>query len=148
VTHQIAANPFAEIIMEKHAGGRWFERDSAGGECDWGKVLVWDPPKRLVATWQLQPDWKFSPDLSRASEVALEFHAESAEVTRLEFEHRHLERQSESWESLRQGVDSPVVGRQCWRCMWTRRMRRNPSWECPNSFGMPASTGIPVWAHV
>jgi uncharacterized protein YndB with AHSA1/START domain len=106
-THHIAANPFAEIVVERRAGGRWFERDSAGAECDWGKVLVWEPPKRMVATWQLQPDWKFSPDPSRASEVALEFHAEGAEVTRLEFEHRHLERHGEEWEKLRQAVDSP-----------------------------------------
>jgi len=106
-SHHIGIRPFAEIIVEPHAGGRWFERDSTGTECDWGRVLVWQPPERVVVSWHLQPDWKFSPDPSRASEVALEFHAESPEVTRLEFEHRHLERHGEDWENLRKGVDSP-----------------------------------------
>jgi uncharacterized protein YndB with AHSA1/START domain len=106
-THSIAANPFKEIVVEPRAGGRWFERDGAGAECEWGRVLVWEPPRRVVATWQLQPDWKFNADLSRASEVAVEFHEEGPEITRLEFEHRHLERHGEGWEKLREGVDSP-----------------------------------------
>jgi uncharacterized protein YndB with AHSA1/START domain len=106
-THHIAPNPFAEIVMEPRAGGRWFERDGTGAECEWGRVLVWEPPKRVVASWQLQPDWKFSADLSRASEVTLEFHEEGPEITRLELEHRHLERHGEGWERLREGVDSP-----------------------------------------
>jgi uncharacterized protein YndB with AHSA1/START domain len=88
-------------------GGRWFERDSNGAECDWGHVLVWDPPKQLVVSWQLQPDWQYSADTSKASEVSFEFVAEGAAATRLEFEHRHLERHGEGWENLRKGVDAP-----------------------------------------
>jgi len=78
-THHIAKEPFTEIIVEPRAGGRWYERDAKGNDCDWGRVLVWEPPHKVVTTWQLQPDWKFSPDLSRASEVALEFIAEGQE---------------------------------------------------------------------
>jgi uncharacterized protein YndB with AHSA1/START domain len=106
-THHIAKTPFAEIVVEPRVGGRWFERDSDGGECDWGKVLVFDPPKRLIVSWHLQADWHYDPDVARASEVVFEFIAEGPEATRLEFEHRHLERHGEGWEQLRAGVDSP-----------------------------------------
>lgn len=106
-SHHIGKTPFAEIVIEPRAGGRWFERDGNGAECDWGKVLVWEPPKQVVFAWQLQPDWQYSPDLSRASEVSFEFIAEGPEATRLEFEHRHIERHGEGWEKLRAGVDSP-----------------------------------------
>lgn len=72
-----------------------------------GRVLVWEPPKRLVVTWQLQPDWSFSADNARASEVALEFFAEGAGTTRVDFVHRHLERHGEDWNKLRAAVDEP-----------------------------------------
>ena len=106
-SHHIGKQPFTEIVVEPRAGGRWFERDAEGAECDWGRVLVWEPPKRLVVSWHLQPDWSFDPDASRASEVALEFIAEGPEKTRLEFEHRHIQRHGAEYEKLRAGVDSP-----------------------------------------
>ena len=106
-THHIAKTPFAEIVVEPRAGGRWFEKDANGAECEWGRVLVYEPPKRLVVTWHLQPDWNFDADPARASEVVFEFIAEGPEETRLEFEHRHLERHGDGWENLRAGVDSP-----------------------------------------
>jgi uncharacterized protein YndB with AHSA1/START domain len=105
-THHIAPKPFTEIVIEPRTGGRWFERDADGAECEWGRVLAWEAPKRLVVSWQLQPDWKFSGDMERASEVALEFFAEGPESTRVEFEHRHIERHGEGWEKLRAGVDA------------------------------------------
>lgn len=106
-THHIAKTPFAEIVVEPCVGGRWFERDAKGAECDWGRVLVYDPPTRLVVSWHLQADWNFDPSPARASEVVFDFIAEDAEKTRLEFEHRHLERHGEGWEKVRAGVDSP-----------------------------------------
>jgi uncharacterized protein YndB with AHSA1/START domain len=72
-----------------------------------GRVLIWGPPRRLVVSWHLQPDWKFDLDASRASEVALDFIAEGPEETRLEFEHRHIERHGADFEKLRAAVDSP-----------------------------------------
>ncbi len=106
-THHIGATPFAEIVVEPRAGGRWFERDSKGAECDWGKVLVWEPPKQVVVSWHLQPDFKYNADASKASEVSFEFIAEGAAATRMEFEHRHIQRHGENWEKLLAGVDSP-----------------------------------------
>lgn len=106
-SHHIGKTPFTEIVVEPRAGGRWFERGAAGTECDWGRVLVWEPPKRLILAWHLQPDWQYSTDPARASEVAFEFIAEGPEATRLEFEHRHIERHGEGWERLFGEVDSP-----------------------------------------
>jgi uncharacterized protein YndB with AHSA1/START domain len=106
-THHIGKAPFTGIVVEPRVGRRWFERDSAGAECDWGRVLVWEPPKRVVVSWHLQPDWKYSADSSKASEVSFEFIVEGPEATRMEFEHRHIERHGEAWEAMRTSVDSP-----------------------------------------
>ena len=108
--HHIGQVPFAEIVVEPHGGGRWLERGEKGEECQWGTVLVWDPPQQVVFSWQLQADWKFSPDMSRASEVAFSFFAEGPEMTRLEFEHRHIERHGEGWEKIRKGVEGGWAG--------------------------------------
>ena len=105
-THHIGKAPFAEIVVEPHAGGRWFERAASGEECDWGKVLVWEPPKRIVFSWNLQTDWKYSPDMPRASHVSFEFIPEGPESTRVEFEHSHIDRHGEGWETIRKGVDA------------------------------------------
>lgn len=109
-SHHIGKVPFAEIVIEPRVGGKWVERGHNGEECQWGTVLVWDPPKQVVFSWQLQADWKFSPDMSRASEVAFTFFAEGPESTRLEFEHRHIERHGEGWEAIRKGVEGGWAG--------------------------------------
>lgn len=106
-THHIGKQPFVEVLVEPRAGGRWFERAADGSECDWGRVLAWEPPNRVVFSWHLQADWKFDPDPEKASEVEIRFFAESADKTRLELEHRKLERHGASWEQVRAGVDSP-----------------------------------------
>ena len=73
--HHIGAKPFASIFVEPRAGGRWYERAADGETCDWGRVLVWEPPHRVTFSWHLGVDWKFDPSLERASEVALRFTA-------------------------------------------------------------------------
>jgi uncharacterized protein YndB with AHSA1/START domain len=105
--HHIGEAPFVEVVVEPREGGRWFERDSNRRECDWGRVLLWQPPRRLILSWNLQTDWKFSADQARASEVALEFITEGPSTTRLEFQHRHIERHGEGYETLIASVDSP-----------------------------------------
>lgn len=109
-SHHIGQVLFTEIVVEPRAGGRWLERGAKGEECQWGTVLVWNPPKQVVFSWQLQTDWKFSPDMSRASEVAFTLFAEGPEMTRLEFEHRHLERHGEGWENIRKGLEGGWTG--------------------------------------
>jgi uncharacterized protein YndB with AHSA1/START domain len=105
-SHHVGNTPFKDILIDHQAGGRWYEINVNGEECIWGTVLSWEPPRRVVLSWHLQPDWSFSPDLAKASEVALEFISEGAETTRVEFEHRHLERHGAGWEKLREQVGS------------------------------------------
>jgi uncharacterized protein YndB with AHSA1/START domain len=106
-THHIAKQPFAEIVVEQRSGGRWYERAADGSECDWGRVQAWEPPQRVVFSWHLQGDWSYDPNPEKASEVEIRFFAEGAGKTRVELEHRGLERHGAGWEKIRTGVDSP-----------------------------------------
>jgi uncharacterized protein YndB with AHSA1/START domain len=82
----------AEAIIEPREGGRWYERGVDGSECDWGRVLVWEPPHRLVITWQINGQWQFDPDPARASEVEIVFSADGPEQTTVELTHQYLDR--------------------------------------------------------
>jgi uncharacterized protein YndB with AHSA1/START domain len=106
-THHIAKQPFTAVVVEPHAGGRWYERDASGESCDWGTVLAWEPPQRVVLSWQLGTDWKFIPDVARGSEVEIRFTALSPTETRVDLEHRALERHGEGYEKLRESVEAP-----------------------------------------
>lgn len=89
----IGKAPFVECVVEPRAGGRWFERAADGAECTWGKVLLWDPPARLVLAWQLNGQFAYDPEL--ITEVDVRFTALSTTSTRVDLEHRHLERMGE-----------------------------------------------------
>lgn len=85
----IAPNPHEDIVIEPFAGGRWFERDAGGAETDWGKVLAWEPPRRLLLAWQINTGWRFDPDL--LTEVELTFEPDGA-GTLVTLTHSRLER--------------------------------------------------------
>ena len=87
--HTIGAQPFAQVVMEPRVGGRWFERDADGAETNWGKVLAWDPPGRVVLTWQISTAWAYDPDL--LTEVEMRFAAQADGTTLVTLEHRKLE---------------------------------------------------------
>ena len=91
-------------MIEPQAGGRWYEQGEDGSKCDWGRVLVWEPPLRLVLAWQINAQWQFDPGVT--TEVEVRFIAEGA-TTRVELEHRHLERLGDRAEALRAAFDSP-----------------------------------------
>jgi uncharacterized protein YndB with AHSA1/START domain len=95
----------AESVFEPRSGGRVYDRGVDGSECQWGRVLLCEPPERIVFTWDISPYWQIETDLSKASEVEIRFIAESAERTRVELEHRHLDRHGDGWEGLRAGVE-------------------------------------------
>ena len=90
--YHIGQAEMAEAILEPRQGGRWFERGADGSECDWGRVLAWEPPHRLVVTWQINGQWQYDPDPAHASEIELRFSADGPDRTRVDLEHRHLDR--------------------------------------------------------
>jgi uncharacterized protein YndB with AHSA1/START domain len=102
--HNMLATDIAESVFEPRTGGRVYDRGVDGSECQWGRVLVYEPPDRVVFTWDISPQWQIETDLSRASEVEVRFTQESEERTRVELEHRHLDRHGDGWEGLREGV--------------------------------------------
>ena len=105
-SHHVGGSPFKDILVDPRTGGRWYEINAEGQECIWGSVLAWEPPKKVVLSWHLQPDWSLNMDMARSSEVSVDFISEGPERTRLEFEHRHLERHGAGWEKMRAEVGS------------------------------------------
>ncbi len=103
-THHIGEREPNEVVVEPRAGGRWFERADDGGECEWGRVLEWEPPNRVVFAWHLGPEWKYDPNPAKATEVEILFIAESPATTRVELEHRGFEVHGERADELRVGV--------------------------------------------
>lgn len=101
-THHIAAAEMKNAIIEPRAGGRWYEKGVDGSECDWGKVLVWEPPSRLVLSWHLNSQFKV--DEAVESEVDVRFFPEGANSTRVELEHRITAADAEG---IRAAVDAP-----------------------------------------
>jgi uncharacterized protein YndB with AHSA1/START domain/uncharacterized damage-inducible protein DinB len=106
-SHHIGKKPLQKAVIESRAGGRCFGREADGTECQWGTVTTWEPPNRLVIGWQIDPNWQFDPDLSKASEVEVRFTAEAGGMTRVALEHRHLERHGKDFEKVRVGVAGP-----------------------------------------
>jgi uncharacterized protein YndB with AHSA1/START domain len=104
--HNMLTVDIEETIFEPHVGGRIYDRGVDGSECRWARVLAYEPPDRLAFTWDISPYWQIETDQEHTSEVEVRFIAESPERTRLELEHRHLDRHGEGWEGLREGVEA------------------------------------------
>jgi len=94
----------AETVFECRVGGRVFDRGVDGTECQWARVLAFEPPNRLVFSWEISPQWQPESDLERTSEVELRFIAESAERTRVELQHRNLDRHGGGWDGMRDAI--------------------------------------------
>ena len=103
--HNMLGVDIAESVFEPQAGGRVYDRGVDGSECQWARVLAYEPPARIVFTWDISPYWQIETDPSHASEVEIRFIAESDDRTRVELEHRHLERHGQGWEGVRAGVE-------------------------------------------
>jgi uncharacterized protein YndB with AHSA1/START domain len=104
--HNLLPVDIAETVLEPRAGGAIYDRGVDGSECRWGRVLAFEPPSRLVFSWDIGPTWQIETDLDRTSEVEVRFVAQGADRTLVELEHRHIDRHGEGWEGVRGSVDS------------------------------------------
>jgi uncharacterized protein YndB with AHSA1/START domain len=102
--HNMLAVEIAETVFETHEGGHIYDRGVDGSECHWARVLSYEPPDRVVFSWDISPQWQIETDLERTSEVEVLFVAETPERTRVELEHRNLDRHGDGWEQERDGV--------------------------------------------
>ena len=102
--HNMLGVEIAETVFEPRAGGHLYDRGIDGSECRWARILVYEPPTRVVFSWDISPYWQVEPDLSKTSEVEVRFIAETDQRTRVELEHRNLERHGDGWEGVRAGV--------------------------------------------
>jgi uncharacterized protein YndB with AHSA1/START domain len=114
--HNMLGVDIAETVFEPRAGGRIYDRGVDGSECQWARVLTYEPPTRVVFSWDISPHWQIETDLDRTSEVEVLFIPETPERTRVELEHRNIERHGAGWEQSREALDSDDA--------WTLYLRR------------------------
>ena len=106
-THHIGKSPMKKCIIEGRVGGRCYSEQVDGTDCDWGKVLVWEPPRRFVLAWQITHTFGYEPDLAKSSEVEVRFTPAADGSTRVDLEHRHFERHGAGAGAMRAAVDAP-----------------------------------------
>jgi uncharacterized protein YndB with AHSA1/START domain len=104
--HNMLAVDIAETIFEPRVGGHLYDRGVDGSECRWARILAYEPPNRVVFSWDISPQWQVETDLEKTSKVEVRFIAETPDRTRVMLEHRDLDRHLEGWEAVRAGVDS------------------------------------------
>ncbi len=105
--HHILEAELAEMVFERRAGGHVYDRGVDGSECRWARVLAYEPPDRVVFSWDIGLDWKLQTDPQKTSEVEVRFTAEGSDRTRVELEHRNIEHHGDGWERMRDAVGSP-----------------------------------------
>jgi uncharacterized protein YndB with AHSA1/START domain len=102
--HNLLGVDIAESVFEPRVGGHLSDRGVDGSECRWARVLAYEPPHRILISWDISPQWQLETDRDRTSQVEIRFIAEGAERTRVQLEHRNLDRHGEGWEGLREGI--------------------------------------------
>src|ERR1022692_715448 len=100
-----AFTAITERVFEPHVGGHIYDRAVDGSECRWARILAYEPPSRVVFSWDISPHWQVETDPELTSEVEVRFVAEGPDRTRVELEHRHLGRHGPGWQSVSDGVD-------------------------------------------
>jgi uncharacterized protein YndB with AHSA1/START domain len=104
--HNMLGVAIAETVFEPRVGGNIYDRGVDGSECRWARVLAYEPPERVVFSWDISPQWQLETDREKTSEVEVRFVSETPERTRLELEHRGLDRHGPGWENARAGVEA------------------------------------------
>ncbi|MGH8925527.1 MAG: SRPBCC family protein [Acidimicrobiia bacterium] len=102
--HNLLGVEIAETVFETHVGGHLYDRGVDGSECRWSRVLAYEPPFRVVFSWDISSQWQVETDLGKTSEIEVRFISEAPSRTRVELEHRNLERHGEGWMAMRDGV--------------------------------------------
>ena len=105
-SHNLLGVEIAETVFEPRVGGYLYDRGVDGTVCRWARVLAYEPPGRVLISWDISPHWQLETDLEKTSEVEVRFIAETDKRTRVELEHRNLDRHGDGWEGLREGVGS------------------------------------------
>jgi uncharacterized protein YndB with AHSA1/START domain len=105
--HHLIEAELAEMVVEPRVGGYIYDRGVDGSECRWARVLAYESPERIVFSWNISTSWELEPDPERASEVEVRFTPEGPARTRVELEHRNLDRHGPGWEGMRDAVGSP-----------------------------------------
>ncbi|PSL05220.1 uncharacterized protein YndB with AHSA1/START domain [Haloactinopolyspora alba] len=103
--HNLMDVSIAETVFEPRVGGHIYDRGTDGSVCRWARILAYEPPDRVVFSWDIGPTWQLETDPEKASEVEVRFVAETPDRTRVELEHRNLDRHGPGWENVRAGVD-------------------------------------------
>ncbi|OBH47051.1 ATPase [Mycobacterium intracellulare] len=103
--HNLLAVPIAETVFEPRVGGHIYDRGVDGSVCRWARILVYEPPHRVVFSWDIGPTWQLEADPAKTSEVDVRFTAQADRRTRVDLEHRHLDRHGPGWPSVADGVD-------------------------------------------
>jgi uncharacterized protein YndB with AHSA1/START domain len=104
--HNMLGVDIAETVFELREGGNVYDRGVDGSECRWARVLAYEPPNRVVISWDISPQWQIETDPEKTSEVDVRFIAEAPDRTRVELEHRNIDRHGKGWEAVREGVDA------------------------------------------
>jgi uncharacterized protein YndB with AHSA1/START domain len=104
--HNLLGVEIAETVFETRVGGYLYDRGVDGSECRWARILAYEPPYRVVISWDIGPTWQIETDHDKTSEVEVRFTAESPERTKVDLEHRNLDRHGDGWEGVRAGVDA------------------------------------------
>jgi uncharacterized protein YndB with AHSA1/START domain len=104
--HNLLSVEIAETVFESRPGGHVYDRGVDGSECRWARVLAYEPPNRVVISWDISPRWQIESDPEKTSEVEVRFVSEAPDRTRVELEHRALERHGAGWEQARDALDS------------------------------------------
>ena len=103
--HNLLGAPSTETVFEPRVGGNIYDRAEDGSECRWARILAYDPPDLVVFSWDISPRWQLETDPELTSEVEVRFFAETPRRTRVELEHRHIDRHGPGWQAVREGVD-------------------------------------------
>jgi uncharacterized protein YndB with AHSA1/START domain len=103
--HNLLSTPITQTVFEPRVGGHIYDQGADGAVCRWARVLAYDPPDRVVFSWDIGPQWTIESDPESCSEVEVRFVAETPERTRVELEHRNLDRHGPGWQRVRDGVD-------------------------------------------